>query len=174
MISIIGPETARADAPSRRRVPGEDSFNTALLRWGLIGQGAYYAIAGVWPIIHMRSFITVSGPKWDLWLVVTVGALLAVIGMVLLMAALRSRITQEIFALAIGIAVVLIIVDVYYVSIHRIWPIYMGDAFVEAAIVLTLLFGLANSHLVESRKGSRKEGDQTGRMEGQSAPWGNG
>jgi hypothetical protein len=40
-----------------------------------ITQGTYYAATGLWPILWMRSFEAVTGPKQDHWLVKTVGAL---------------------------------------------------------------------------------------------------
>src|SRR4051812_30893344 len=49
-------------------------------------QGVYFFITGLWPIVHMPSFLFVSGPKTDLWLVKTVGILIVVIGSVLLAA----------------------------------------------------------------------------------------
>ena len=30
-------------------------------------QSAYFAATGVWPIVHMPSFLRVTGPKTDLW-----------------------------------------------------------------------------------------------------------
>ena len=38
-----------------------------------IAQGVYFAATGVWPLIDMRSFERVTGPKADKWLVRTVG-----------------------------------------------------------------------------------------------------
>jgi hypothetical protein len=47
-------------------------------------QALYYLIIGLWPIIHMTSFLAVTGPQADLWPVRYVGALTAVIGAVLM------------------------------------------------------------------------------------------
>jgi hypothetical protein len=41
----------------------------------------------------MPSFLAVTGPKTDLWFVQTVGALIAVVGAALLLAACSGRIT---------------------------------------------------------------------------------
>ncbi len=43
-------------------------------------QGIYYVATGLWPILNMRSFEMVTGPKRDKWLVKTVGALITAIG----------------------------------------------------------------------------------------------
>jgi hypothetical protein len=39
-----------------------------------IGQGAYFVATGVWPLVHIRWFEAVTGPKVDKWLVGTVAA----------------------------------------------------------------------------------------------------
>ncbi|WP_353988713.1 hypothetical protein [Ruicaihuangia caeni] len=42
--------------------------------------GLFNLIAGVWPLLHMRSFVAITGPKTDYWLVRTVALLLIAIG----------------------------------------------------------------------------------------------
>jgi hypothetical protein len=95
------------------------------------GQGAMYVVTGVWPLLSLRSFERVTGPKVDGWLVKTVGAVVACVGGVLLLAARRNRVTPEIAALGIGCAASLTAIDVVYVSRKRIAPIYLADAVVE-------------------------------------------
>jgi hypothetical protein len=46
----------------------------------------------------MRSFLAVTGPKTDLWLVKSVGILIAVIGAALVVAGMNERVTLEDFA----------------------------------------------------------------------------
>ena len=98
-------------------------------------QGAYFLVTGVWPLVHMGSFLLITGPKVDLWLVKTVGLLIAVIGAVLLLAARRDRITPEIFVLAVGCAAGLAAVDVVYALSDRIWDVYLLDALAEAGLI---------------------------------------
>jgi hypothetical protein len=98
-------------------------------------QGVYFALTGVWPLLHMRSFEAVTGPKTDKWLVKTVGTLIAIIGGVLVSAASRRRITPEIAGLALGTATGLGAVDVVYAVKGRISPIYLADAVLEATLV---------------------------------------
>ena len=33
----------------------------------LLIQGVYYALTGIWPVVHIGSFMKVTGPKRDLW-----------------------------------------------------------------------------------------------------------
>ena len=99
-----------------------------------IAQGAYFAATGVWPLVHMRSFERVTGPKVDKWLVRTVGVLVGVIGGVLISAGARRKVTGEVATLAIGSAVGLGIIDTVYATRGRISKIYLADAALEAAI----------------------------------------
>jgi hypothetical protein len=95
----------------------------------------YNVVTGVWPILHIRSFEAMSGPKTDRWLVKTVGALVGVIGGVIAMAGARKRITPEVVGLAIGSSASLAAIDVVYVSRGRISRVYLLDAMLEALLI---------------------------------------
>jgi len=99
-------------------------------------QGLYFFITGVWPLISMRTFLMVTGPKTDLWLVKTVGVILAVIGAVLLYAWATAAVNPPVIALAIGAGLGLAIVEIIYVSRKVISPIYLGDAVLEILLVI--------------------------------------
>jgi len=117
--------SARTEA-DRHRSPG-----TLLARL----QGAYFLLTGVWPLVDIDSFQVVTGPKTDLWLVRTVGALIAVVGAVLLVAAQRRNVSVEIGLLAVGTAFALLTVDVVYVAIGRIARVYLLDAAAETLLL---------------------------------------
>ena len=104
-------------------------------------QGIYWAVTGIWPLLHMPSFLWVTGPKNDLWLVRTVAVLILVIGVVLLMAGFRKRGTEEVKLLGILGAAGLTIIDVYYSLNDVISNIYLLDAAGE--IILILLWFMA-------------------------------
>lgn len=57
-------------------------------------QGIYFLITGIWPLLSMKTFLLITGPKTDLWLVKTFGLILAVIGAVLLYAQMTGKIKQ--------------------------------------------------------------------------------
>src|SRR5215212_9191171 len=99
-------------------------------------QGVYFLATGVWPLVHLESFLAVTGPKTDLWLVQTVGALIAVVGAALLLAAASGRVTWEVLALGAGTAAALGAVDVVFVARDVIPPVYLADAAVEAVLIL--------------------------------------
>jgi hypothetical protein len=98
-----------------------------------VAQGVFDVVTGVWPIVHLRSFEAVTGPKPEGWLVKTVGALITVIGGTLLTAGLRRRIGPEVMLLAAGSAASLAAVDLIY-SPRRISPVYLLDAVAEGVL----------------------------------------
>lgn len=105
--------------------------------------GIYYFVTGVWPLLHIESFIWISGPKYDIWLVKTVGIILAVIGLSLFSAGLKKRIQPETILLALGSAAGLASVDIYYAAIiDRIYDIYLLDALAEIILVFLWLLYL--------------------------------
>jgi hypothetical protein len=108
----------------------------------LLTQGLYFAVLGVWPIIDIRSFQAVSGPKTDHlvtgreadhWLVITMGSLITAIGISLLVEFWSKQSSPAITTLAIGSALSLAAVDIVYVSREVIDPIYLADAAIEIA-----------------------------------------
>ena|SRR5215208_2521140 len=98
-------------------------------------QGIYFFITGIWPILSMGTFLKVTGPKTDLWLVKTVGVILAVIGAVLIVAQVNAEINTSIILLAIGSALGLAIVEFIYVAKRVISPIYLADAVAELILI---------------------------------------
>jgi hypothetical protein len=101
-----------------------------------LAQGLYYTVTGVWPLLSIRTFLAVTGPKTDVWLVKTVGVLVAVIGGVLLASWYRGGPpAPEVVLLAVAAALGLTAIDVWYVARRVIAPIYLLDAAAEIALV---------------------------------------
>jgi hypothetical protein len=94
-------------------------------------QGLLYLLTGIWPILHMTSFMAVTGPKTDLWLVKTMGAVLAATGIVMLRSLKLRRIPKSVALLGFTISAVLFFADVHYTSTGTISNIYLFDAFLE-------------------------------------------
>ena len=103
-------------------------------------QAIYFLVTGIWPLLHMRSFEWVSGPKVDRWLVKTVSVLITVIGGTIGLAARRRRITPEIELLAVGGASGLAAIDVFYVARGRIRWVYALDALGELGLAAGWLY----------------------------------
>lgn len=98
-------------------------------------QALYFLVTGIWPLVEIRSFQKISGPKTDIWLVKTVGVLVGVIGGVIALAGSRRRITPEISELAIGSSAGLAAIDVFYVARGRISRVYLLDALLELVLI---------------------------------------
>jgi hypothetical protein len=111
-----------------------------LTRLALLGQGLYYVATGAWPLVSLRTFEAISGPKTDDWLVHTVGALALVIGCALLAGLHRREPSRETLVLSGAAAIAFGAIDVIYVANGTIRPIYLADALVEALILVVLVF----------------------------------
>src|SRR5205809_5154386 len=97
----------------------------------LLLQGLYFLLTGLWGLLHIASFMRVTGPKVDVWLVKTVSVLVAVMGAGLLLHSRRERPLPEMQAMAVGSAAGLAVIDGYYVSKGRIRKVYLLDAAAE-------------------------------------------
>ncbi len=113
--------------------------------WLAIGQGLFYLVTGIWPLISMGTFQSVTGPKADRWLVKTVGVLIGVIGGVLLLSGIREDDSPELTLLATTSAAGLTAIDAVYVARRRISPIYLLDAVAEIALIGAWFFA-KNTH----------------------------
>lgn len=98
-------------------------------------QGMYFFVTGIWPMFSMRTFLLITGPKTDLWLVKTVGLILAVIGAVLVYAQMTASVNAPVIFLAVGSAAALALVEFIYVSKRVISPVYLADAFAELILI---------------------------------------
>ena len=98
-------------------------------------QAIVYIVTGIWPLVSMRTFEAVTGPKVDRWLVKTVGVLVAVIGSALALASRRRQLAPETVLVAAGSAAALATIDTIYVAKRRISPVYLLDAVAEIALV---------------------------------------
>ena len=97
-------------------------------RTALLLQAAYFVVSGLWPILHLRSFMWVTGPKEDTWLVRTFGAMVAALGAVMLWCGMKRRGEAEVGLVAGAVGGALAIADVYYVARGRVRPTYLLDA----------------------------------------------
>jgi hypothetical protein len=110
-------------------------MNEPVANFVCLVQGAYFFATGVWPIVSIETFQMVTGRKTDLWLVKTVGLLVGVLGAVLLWAGWTGNVPGQTAALAVGSALALTIIDVWYVWRRVISPIYLVDAVAELVLI---------------------------------------
>jgi hypothetical protein len=99
-------------------------------------QALLYVSTGIWPLMHRRSFERVTGQKVDYWLVETVGAIVAAIGVGLAQAVVSGRpIPRELRTVGVASAFGLAAIDTVYVARRRIAPVYIADAVAEITLV---------------------------------------
>jgi hypothetical protein len=122
-----------------KRDPVDGSSTRALTRRHVIGvQALYYGVTGLWPFVHLRSFLAITGPKNDIWLVKTVAALLGVIASFLGLTAVRRQDDDATLLLSAGSAFVLAGVDVVYVARRRVSQVYLYDAVAQVLVLVGL------------------------------------
>ncbi|MCZ0206009.1 hypothetical protein AB0F45_11880 [Streptomyces achromogenes] len=93
-----------------------------------VAHGAFNVVGGLWPLVHLRSFEWVFGPKTDVWLQMTTGGLLASCGLAQLAAAAGPGGPAHARRIGLGTALTLLAVDLVYVPRGRIRPTYLLDA----------------------------------------------
>jgi len=110
-----------------------------MTRLFLTAQGVYYVLTGIWPLVSMSTFESISGPKTDDWLVRMVGLLAAVIGATLLLGVRVAEPRSEVIALALLSAASFASIDLVYGLSGRISGVYLADAAVEVILAIGLL-----------------------------------
>ncbi len=106
-------------------------------KWDAVpmAQGAYLTLTGIWPLVWMDGFLSVTGPKEELWLVRTVALLALVIGVTLLAAAVRGRHMGETAWLGLGTALAFFLVDVVGYGANAVGAVYLLDALAQGVFV---------------------------------------
>ena len=95
----------------------------------------YYLVTALWPFVSLRTFVAVTGPKTDVWLVKTVGALLVAIGIALIVGSNSEQTNASTICLGVFSALALALIDIYYALRKAISKIYLGEAVVELIFV---------------------------------------
>lgn len=125
-----------------QQLPGLDvtlwniQHQVMILRKIVLIQALYYFITGIWPLLDINSFMAVTGPKTDLWLVKMVGLLSMAIGATLAYnyASLKDKFLGGI--LGIGGALSFAIIGFTYASNDVISNIYIVDGVVQLMFII--------------------------------------
>jgi hypothetical protein len=102
-------------------------------------QAVYYLLTGLWPLVSIRTFEAVTGPKIDDWLVHMVGLLAASIGATLFVGSAARQPVRETVVLSILSAASFAAIDIFYALNGTISRIYLADAAIQA-IFLSVIF----------------------------------
>jgi|SRR5690606_5608045 len=91
-------------------------------------QGLYFLITAIWPMLDIESFMKVTGPKTDVWLVISVSYLLIPYTLICLRTAFNRNETNQLIKLnMILVSVFLAGVEFYYYLNGTIRWVYAVD-----------------------------------------------
>ena len=99
-------------------------------------QGIYYALTAIWPLVHIESFMIITGPKQDIWLVKTVSVLILSVSLALLYGACYNTDYRLIRLIAVSAALGLTVIDIWYYLQGVIKWVYLPDAFAELVFIV--------------------------------------
>lgn len=100
-------------------------------------QGWYYLLGGLWPLVHLRSFAAVAGPKPDAFQTHVTSALFAATGAALLRGTRHGAPDPVTRVLAAGAAAGVGLVSLRYRRSIR--PVLLADAALEAVFAAAAL-----------------------------------
>jgi hypothetical protein len=104
-------------------------------------QAAYFFITALWPIVDIASFMAVTGPKTDVWLVKTVGALLIPVSLTMaLYLLIRTADARFVIILGLTSSIAFLTIDLYYSLTGVISKIYLADAVVQLGLLISWIF----------------------------------
>ena len=136
---LLSPSRERRDPVRLREQDVREPPVERLPAWSMLAlaQGVYYAVFGAWPLLHLRSFETVTGPKLEEWLTKGVGACWLNVGIHLVAAGRHGgRVRRDVRGLAIRMAAAFAAIDFHYAGRRRrISPVYLINGFVQLGFV---------------------------------------
>jgi hypothetical protein len=132
-----------------------------------LAQGLYCLVIGLWPLLGLGSYLSLTGHPGEVWVVQAVGVLLVVIGATLCLAAYRRQGTPEVLFLAFGCALGLTAVDIHLVY-RGLSAFYIVDAVLQVALVAFWVYGWRRVRRVEAVLAT--EGTSLARVAASPAP----
>lgn len=99
-------------------------------------QGFYTLLTALWALVDVRSFMEVTGPKTDIWLVKTVAILLIPIAVCFLVGGNLRNEGFVVILMGISSSAGLAFVDFYYTGNGTIKWIYQVDGYLQVVFIL--------------------------------------
>lgn len=100
------------------------------IKYTLLAQGAYYILTGLWALVDIDTFMQVTGPKTDTWLVKALAFLFCAIGLVLVLAWSEKALLLP-SMLALCTAVFMASIDFYFYMKGTIPGVYALDGILQ-------------------------------------------
>ncbi|UOU97534.1 hypothetical protein MUU74_13650 [Chryseobacterium daecheongense] len=105
-------------------------------------QGIYFLITGVWPLVHLKSFMEVTGPKTDIWLVQTVAVLILSFSILFFYVAFKKRIVPIYALMGATSTFGLAVIELYYYLQGTLKWVYFIDSAIEMVFFIYWLWYL--------------------------------
>jgi hypothetical protein len=103
-------------------------------------QAIFYFVTAVWPLLHIKSFEFVTGPKKENWLVYTVSVLLlGYCGSIFYGMRSENFPSPELVVLSALNALGLMLIDIIFVVRGTISKVYLGDAAAELILFILIV-----------------------------------
>jgi hypothetical protein len=112
-------------------------------------QGVYTLLTALWGLIDIDSFMAVTGPKTDIWLVKTVSVILVAIGVALLSFLWVQSDPLPAILLGLLTSAGLAAIDFYYSGREVISWVYALDGIAEALFTLVWLYLLSQRKVLQ-------------------------
>jgi hypothetical protein len=110
-------------------------------------QAAYYLVAGLWPLVSIRSFEAVAGRRRDHWVTRSNGLLIAAVGAAVGLYSLTPRLSRRVRLVGMVFPLALAAADVAFA-----WPATRKRAYLaDAALSLATAGAWWRSSRLESR-----------------------
>lgn len=114
-------------------------------------QGTYTALTALWALVDIDSFMAVTGPKTDIWLVKTVSMVLLAVAAGLIGQALIPSNPLPLILVALTSSAGLCCIDIYYAVHNVISNIYLGDAFLQVLFMAVWIYTVFNLKKLEAQ-----------------------
>lgn len=103
-------------------------------------QGIYTLVTALWGLLDIDSFMSVTGPKTDIWLVKTVSVLLVAIALSLLSGLIDGPYKLPIAILGISTSIAMAFIDFNYTITDTISKVYAVDGIIEILFMVGWIF----------------------------------
>jgi hypothetical protein len=103
-------------------------------------QGTYSLITALWGLVDIETFMAVTGPKTDVWLVKTVSVLIMPIAFSLISAIYIKNSIVPAAIVGLTSALGLASIDFYYTSNNVISDVYMADGFMQLLFIIAWMY----------------------------------
>lgn len=138
--AAAGPESAEPakSAPAIQEKLTLDPFlaRSEGVMYLFLVHGIYYILTGIWPLLDVESFMAVTGPKMDIWLVRAVGVVVLAAGSGFLLASLLRAGNRPLILIAAASSLGLAAIDIRYVISGVISTVYLVDAVLQLLLLL--------------------------------------